>query len=156
MFYASDLFSLERMKTKTASERRSDCPISVTLEALGDSWSLLIVRDLMFFGRKTYNEFLNTGEKIATNILADRLQRLETSGIIVKQRDPDDARRYIYRLTEKGIDLAPMLVEVVLWAARHESADAPPGVIEQIQADKDRFITRVREIWAAANTLEKV
>ena len=156
MFYASDLFSLERMKTKTASERRSDCPISVTLEALGDSWSLLIVRDLMFFGRKSYNEFLNTGEKIATNILADRLQRLETSGIIVKQRDPGDARRYIYRLTEKGIDLAPMLVEVVLWAARHESADAPPGVIEQIQADKDRFISRVREIWAAANTLEKV
>jgi len=144
------------MKTKTASERRSDCPISVTLEALGDSWSLLIVRDLMFFGRKSYNEFLNTGEKIATNILADRLQRLETSGIIVKQRDPGDARRYIYRLTEKGIDLAPMLVEVVLWAARHESADAPPGVIEQIQADKDRFISRVREIWAAANTLEKV
>ena len=156
MLYASDLFSLERMKTKTASERRSDCPISVTLEALGDSWSLLIVRDLMFFGRKSYNEFLNTGEKIATNILADRLQRLETSGIIVKQRDPGDARRYIYRLTEKGIDLAPMLVEVVLWAARHESADAPPGVIEQIQADKDRFISRVREIWAAANTLEKV
>ena len=144
------------MKTKTASGRRSDCPISVTLEALGDSWSLLIVRDLMFFGRKSYNEFLNTGEKIATNILADRLQRLETSGIIVKQRDPGDARRYIYRLTEKGIDLAPMLVEVVLWAARHESADAPPGVIEQIQADKDRFISRVREIWAAANTLEKV
>ena len=138
------------MKTKTASERRSDCPISVTLEALGDSWSLLIVRDLMFFGRKSYNEFLNTGEKIATNILADRLQRLETSGIIVKQRDPGDARRYIYRLTEKGIDLAPMLVEVVLWAARHESADAPPGVIEQIQADKDRFIARVREIWAAS------
>ena len=144
------------MKTKTARERRSDCPISVTLEALGDSWSLLIVRDLMFFGRKTYNEFLNTGEKIATNILADRLQRLEASGIIVKQRDSNDARRYIYRLTEKGIDLAPMLVEVVLWAVRHESADTPSGVIELIQADKDRFITRVREIWAAANTLEKV
>ena len=140
------------MKTKIPSRRRSGCPISVTLETLGDSWSLLIVRDLMFFGRKTYNEFLNTGEKIATNILADRLQRLEASGIIVKQRDPNDARRYIYRLTEKGIDLAPMLVEVVLWAARHESADAPPGVVELILADRERFIAKVRNQWAADST----
>lgn len=140
------------MKTKTASERRSDCPISVTLEAIGDSWSLLIVRDLMFFGRKTYNEFLGAGEKIATNILADRLQRLEASGIIVKQRDPSDARRYIYRLTEKGIDLAPMLVDVILWAARYESAEAPPGVIELILSDRESFIAKVRNQWAADST----
>ncbi len=140
------------MKTKTTRGRRSDCPISVTLEALGDSWSLLIVRDLMFFGRKTYNEFLSSGEKIATNILADRLQRLEASGIIVKQRDPNDARRYIYRLTEKGIDLAPMLVDVILWAARYESVEAPPGVVELILADRECFIAKVRNQWTMDST----
>lgn len=140
------------MKTKTTSGRRSDCPISVALEAIGDSWSLLIVRDLMFFGRKTYNEFLGASEKIATNILADRLKRLDASGIIVKQRDSNDARRYIYRLTEKGIDLAPMLVDVILWAARHESTEAPPGVIELILSDRESFIAKVRNQWAADST----
>jgi DNA-binding HxlR family transcriptional regulator len=96
------------MREKAPAGRRSGCPINILLEAVGDTWSLLIVRDLMFFGRKTYNEFPNAGEKIATNILSDRLQRLESSGIVAKQRDPSDARRYLYRLTEKGTDLAPV------------------------------------------------
>jgi DNA-binding HxlR family transcriptional regulator len=96
------------MREKAPAGRRSGCPINILLEAVGDTWSLLIVRDLMFFGRKTYNEFPNAGEKIATNILSDRLQRLESSVIVAKQRDPSDARRYLYRLTEKGTDLAPV------------------------------------------------
>jgi len=140
------------MKTKTPCDRRSGCPINVLLEAIGDSWSLLIVRDMMFFGRKTFNEFLNAGEKIATNILADRLQRLETSGIIMKQRDLTDARRYVYRLTKKGIDLAPVLVEMIIWAATHETTDAPPHIIKMMLEDRERFISEVREKWSAANT----
>lgn len=136
------------MKPKIPKGRRSGCPINIMLEAVGDSWSLLIVRDLMFFGRKTYNEFLNAGEKIATNILADRLQRLESSGIIVKQRDPADARRYAYRLTEKGVDLAPVLVEIILWSSRHEITDAPPKAIKRMRNDRERFIAEVREKWA--------
>lgn len=135
--------------TKEPEGRRSGCPINVTLETLGDSWSLLIVRDLMFFGRKRFNEFLNADEKIATNILTERLQRLENAGIIIKQRDPDDARKYLYRLTEKGIDLAPLLVEMILWAAHYENTAAPPQVIKKMRADRAGFLAEVRERWAA-------
>lgn len=140
------------MKTSTHCEHRSGCPINVMLEAIGDSWSLLVVRDMMFFNRKTFNEFLNAGEKIATNILADRLQRLEASGIIMKQRDLNDARRYVYRLTKKGIDLAPVLVEMIIWAATHEATDAPPDVVKMMLEDREHFIAEVREKWLAANT----
>lgn len=107
---------------------------------------------MIFLGRKTYNEFLNAGEKIATNILSDRLQRLESSGIIVKQRDPADARRYIYRLTEKGIDLAPMLIEMIIWAARHEKTAAPPEVVRKMTEDREGFIAGVRSQWLATKT----
>lgn len=141
------------MKEKAQLSRRSGCPINALLEILGDTWSLLIVRDMMFFGRRTYSEFLNAGEKVATNILSDRLQRLESAGIIEKRRDPSDARKFIYRLTEKGIDLAPMLVEIILWSARHEAADAPPGVIKEMAADRDAFVAKVRKNWRAANDL---
>jgi DNA-binding HxlR family transcriptional regulator len=140
------------MKEKLPGERRSGCPINILLEAVGDTWSLLIVRDMMFFGRKTYNEFLNAGEKIATNILSDRLQKLECSGIIAKRRDPSDARRHIYRLTEKGIDLAPVLIEMIVWAARHEETAAPPEVIRKMTEDREGFIAEVRKQWLAMQT----
>lgn len=138
------------MKEKTSIERRSGCPINIMLEMLGDTWSLLIVRDLMFFGRSTYNEFLNAGEGIATNILSDRLQRLESTNIIEKQRDPADARKFIYRLTARGIDLAPMLVEMILWSARNEQTDAPPEAIKAMAADRDGFVAGVKQRWQAS------
>src|SRR5258708_8803337 len=100
------------MKVKPRSGRRSGCPISIALEMFGDSWSLLIVRDLMFKGLCSFNEFAGAGESIATNVLADRLAKLEGNGILAKQADPADARRIRYRLTAKGIDLAPVLIEI--------------------------------------------
>lgn len=126
---------------------RSGCPISIALELLGDAWSLLIVRDLMFKNRRSYNEFLTGGEGIASNILADRLRRLEDGGIIEKRRDAADARRFVYRLTRKGIDLAPMLTELVVWSARHETTDAPPAVVRAMRTDRDAFIADVRKAW---------
>lgn len=129
---------------------RSGCPISIALEFLGDAWSLLIVRDLMFKDRRTYNDFLAGGEGIASNILADRLARLEAADIIEKRRDPDDARRFIYRLTAKGIDLAPVLVELVVWSARHEQTDAPPAVVRSMRKDREAFIAGVRERWRSS------
>ena len=135
------------MKKKPTSGPRSSCPINVTLETLGDAWSLLIVRDLMFFGRKSFNEFLNASEKIATNILAERLQRLENAGIITKHRDPDDARKYLYRLTEKGIDLAPLLTDMMLWAARYEEVTVPPQALRAMQTDREKFLASVRAQW---------
>jgi len=128
-------------------ERRSGCPISTALEVLGDAWSLLIVRDLMFKGLRTFNEFLNAGEGIASNILSDRLARLEAAGILTKARDPQDARRHVYRLTEKGIDLAPALLEVVLWAARYEDTDAPESTLHEMRSHRERFLAEVRNAW---------
>lgn len=139
------------MKTKSSSRRRSGCPISIALEIFGDSWSLLIIRDLMFKGLRTFNEFAAAGEGIATNILADRLAKLESAGILAKRPDPADARRSHYRLTEKGIDLAPALVEIVLWATRHEKTEAPPRMVRTMRSRREEFLADVRARWAAAS-----
>lgn len=137
------------MPQKLSQGRRSGCPISIALETLGDAWSLLIVRDLMFKDRQTYNEFLLGGEGIASNILADRLRRLENDGIVEKKRDTSDARRFIYRLSAKGIELAPVLVELVIWSAQHEATDAPPEVVRAMRSDRVAFIEGVRKRWRA-------
>ena len=133
------------MPSDSSRSRRSGCPISTCLDIFGDRWSLLIVRDLMFSGLRTFREFSAAGEGIATNILADRLKRLEGEEIIRRARSSDDARQVVYGLTEKGLDLAPVLVEMVLWAARHEETDAPPSVVRQMRSRKQRFLARVRE-----------
>src|SRR5258707_12516766 len=110
-------------KKKPSPERRSGLALNASVEALGDRWSLLIIRDMMLRGFRTYKEFLESFEGIATNILADRLRKLQAYGIIPTERDPSDGRRLFYLLTEKGIDLAPVLTEMVLWAARHEETE---------------------------------
>lgn len=132
------------MGKRTRSERRSSCPLNTTLEVLGDRWSLLIVRDLMFKGRTTYKDFLAGGEGIATNVLADRLRRLEAEGVIEKGRDTADGRRLVYRLTAKGLALAPVLVEMIVWGARHYQTAAPPGTIRQMTEHRDRFLADIR------------
>ena len=99
---------------------RSHCAISMALESIGDKWSLLILRDLMFTGKRTYGELQSSDEKIATNILAARLQALEVKGIIRKTADPANGRRNLYFLTEKGIDLLPVIIELRQWMTKHE------------------------------------
>jgi DNA-binding HxlR family transcriptional regulator len=136
------------MTAKSRVSRRSGCPISIALEVFGDAWSLLIVRDLMFKGLRTFSEFACSDEKIATNILSDRLARLEAAGILTKAADPADARRVHYRLTDKGMDLAPALVEIVLWAARHEQTDAPPNILRAMRSNREQFLADVRKRWA--------
>ncbi len=90
--------------------------------------------------RQSYNDFLLGGERIASNILADRLRKLEGAGIVDKHRDPSDGRRFVYRLSGKGIDLAPVLVELVIWSARREATYAPPSVVRAMRADRAAFI----------------
>jgi DNA-binding HxlR family transcriptional regulator len=126
--------------------RRSGCPISISLEIFGDRWSLLIVRDLLFKGLRTFREFAAAGEGIATNILTDRLERLECADIITRAPDPEDGRRVVYRLTRKGMELAPVLVEMVLWAARHEDTEAPPSTLRAMQ-DRASFIDALWAQW---------
>lgn len=127
--------------------RRSGCPLNASVEMLGDRWSLLIIRDMMLRGFRTYKEFLDSFEGIATNILADRLRSLEDHGIIAAAQDPSDRRKRIYRLTPKGIDLAPVLTEMVLWAAAHEETGNQP-LIRQVQRDKKTFLAAIRRRWA--------
>jgi DNA-binding HxlR family transcriptional regulator len=137
------------MKRKSNRARRSGCPISLALEIFGDSWTLLIVRDLMFKGYRTFNEFLGAGEGIASNVLTDRLSKLEAAGIMEKREHAADARRYEYRLTKKGIDLAPVIVEIVLWSSRHERTDAPPQIVRAMATQRARFLSDVRKRWEA-------
>src|SRR5712691_11537658 len=99
-------------------QRRSDCPIHFGLEVFGDPWSLLIVRDLMFKARTTYTDFLRDEEGIATNVLADRLVLLEQQGIVIAERDPTTGRATRYTLTGKGIDLMPIMLDVIAWSAK--------------------------------------
>jgi DNA-binding HxlR family transcriptional regulator len=134
-------------KKNTGPKRRSGCPLNASVEMLGDRWSLLIIRDMMLLGSRTYKEFLESYEGIATNILAHRLRMLEAQGIITVEPDPTDGRKRIYLLTAKGIDLAPVLTEMVLWAARHEKTENQ-ALVRQMQKDKQQFLAAIRQRWA--------
>ncbi len=101
-------------------QMRSDCPISFTLDVVGDKWSLLIVRDAIFANKQSFNEFLHSDEGIARNILADRLNRLTEKGIFAKQAHPMDGRKDAYSLTEKGIQLLPILLDMASWGNSYE------------------------------------
>ncbi len=128
--------------------------MNASVEMLGDRWSLLIIRDMMLRGFRTYKQFMECYEGIATNILADRLRKLMAYGIIASQKDPSDGRRVIYLLTKKGIDLAPVLTEMVLWAAAHEDT-GNQSLVRQMRADKEKFLAGVRQRWAGRQSLAR-
>jgi len=131
---------------KHTQHRRSDCPINFALETFGDPWSLLIIRDIVYFGKNTYGEFVASEEGMATNILASRLARLEQAGILMKQPSPFDKRKEEYVLTEKGLDLIPILVEMANWSAQYDAHTAAPAAwIALMQAEKEKMIQRIRE-----------
>jgi DNA-binding HxlR family transcriptional regulator len=145
LFFASEYPAMTR--SDPAPEHRSGCPISMSLDTFGDRWSLLVIRDLMFTERRRFNEFLAAGEGIATNVLADRLRRLEAADLIARSADPEDGRKSVYRLTQKGMDLAPVLVEIVIWAARYEDTEAPPALVKRMHTDRAGFIAGLRARW---------
>jgi DNA-binding HxlR family transcriptional regulator len=123
---------------------RSHCPINYAQEVFGDKWSLLIIRDLMFKGKKYYNEFLNSDEKISTNILANRLGKLEKSGLITKRLDVENNSRKVYSLTQKSIDLLPMLLEMIAWAAKYDDqTGTPQEFINKLESDRESLILEI-------------
>ena len=127
-----------------AIKRKSDCPINFVLEIFGDKWTFLIVRDLMFKGKHFYGEFLMSEEGIATNILSDRLSLLESNGIISKSSDPGHKQKIIYRLTRKGIDLVPLLVEVIMWSAKYDKDSAVDmKFVKSVKRDKVGMISQI-------------
>ena len=135
------------MKGQTASKARSGCPVSLSLEIFGDRWSLLILRDLMVRGHRTYKDFLNSGEGIATNILKDRLHKLKVAKIIKAEAEDSDARKINYRLTKKGIDLAPVMLELLIWGARYEGTGKSCELIVQMEGCREQILAETRRRW---------
>jgi DNA-binding HxlR family transcriptional regulator len=122
-------------------KRRSDCPISSSLEIWGDKWSLLIIRDLLSAKQCTYGDFLKSPEKIATNILASKLQILEENKIIVKMEHPDSKAKVLYRLTPKGVDLLPVMIEINIWAEKYFTLPEDRiELLKEVKKDKEGFI----------------
>ena len=128
-----------------AAPRRSDCPISFALDLFGDRWTLLVIRDLAFKGKNSFSDFLASDERIARNVLADRLAMLEAEGFIEKRPHAEDRRRWVYSLTERGLGLIPVLVEMILWSARedpHTAADS--DFVREANEDREALIRRLQ------------
>ncbi|ANQ49203.1 helix-turn-helix transcriptional regulator [Flammeovirga sp. MY04] len=124
---------------------RSDCPINYALEFLGDKWTLLIIRDFIFDGKRFYKEFSKSKEKIATNILSDRLKRLEKLEIIKSEVYEKQKTQKIYTLTEKGLDLIPLLIEIIVWSSKYkEGLNVSEDFLEKLKVDKEGVIELIR------------
>jgi len=127
-------------------KKRSSCAISSALDIIGDKWALLIVRDMMFHDKNTYGDFHKCAEKIATNVLADKLVLLESSGIIEKKKHPESKVKYLYKLTQKGIDLLPVLMEIILWSDKHlDISENGKAVAKKIREDKKGMLKKYLE-----------
>ncbi len=125
-------------------KRKSDCPINFALEVFGDRWTFLIIRDMMFKGKHYYGEFLQSEEKIATNILADRLSLLEQSQIVVKSSDQSHKQKVVYRLSQKGIDLLPVLVDMIMWSAKYDKNSAVDvKFMKAVKKDRDGLLKEI-------------
>jgi DNA-binding HxlR family transcriptional regulator len=130
-------------------KKRSDCPVSCTLDVLGDKWSLLIIRDVMLRGKMSYSEFLYSEERIATNILVSRLGVLEAEKILVKEVSPENKSKYIYSLTQKGADLMPIVIEMMDWGAKYNKECPRKELGQKIKKDKAAVVRELREILKA-------
>src|SRR6185436_17034166 len=141
------------MKKTGLLGRRSDCPVNFAVETIGDRWSLVILRDVIFHGKRTYGEFLRSDEKIATNILANRLDYLENEGLISKTPHDTDRRTDIYKIRERGIEMAPMLIEMIAWS----SNDSVWQSMEQSGTDvQRRFVERAVDATKRPKLIQEV
>ena len=142
--------------SKETGKRRSHCPISYSLDIFGDRWTLLVLRDLILQGKTRFAELSSSAERIASNILSDRLRRLECAGIITREADADDRRQKIYRITDKGMTLTPVLLEIAAWGARFDAeTDAPSGFADAFYADREAFYRDHRRLIAALFEAER-
>jgi len=133
------------MATPKQPARRSDCPISYSLDVFGDRWTLLVVRDLALRGKRHFGDFLHSEEGIASNILADRLKMLECCGIVSRHPDPAHASKVIYSLTEKGMDLIPGLLELVCWGAKYDDGTpVPREFVQRIEKEREQMVAQVK------------
>lgn len=136
------------MKTTPTKDVRSHCAVNYGVEVFGDRWSLLIIRDIIFAGKKTYGDFLKSEEGIATNVLASRLAFLEEQGILVRAPSPDDGRRDFYTMTEKGLDLIPIVLSIVVWSAQYDAKSYVRGQTEFVARIKQHPVEMYEEVKA--------
>ncbi|MBB6673664.1 winged helix-turn-helix transcriptional regulator [Cohnella nanjingensis] len=129
---------------KQVQERRSQCPINFSLEMIGDAWSLLIIRDIIYSGKKTYGEFLESGEGIARNILATRLMQLQQKGLLKKRDHPTDRRKDMYELTTDGLDVIPILLDMAEWGSKSGDTTSPLKWLEAVRAHREEIIPLIR------------
>ncbi|TGL56254.1 transcriptional regulator [Leptospira ognonensis] len=128
----------------SSHKKRSECPISCSLDIWGDKWSLLIIRDMIFFKKRSYGDFLKSAEGIATNILASRLLALEENGLIEKLEHPDNKVKVLYKLTQKGIDLVSVFIEIYIWAEKYfEIPKDLKTKIKEVKNDKEEFVKMI-------------
>ena len=123
----------------------STCPISFTLDLFGDKWTLLIMRDILFRQKRSFSEFLASSEKIASNILVDRLNLLVNEDLIIKEISPENKSKFLYRPTQKGVDLFPLLCEMVLWADRYSPKGADETLTKPLKADRPKTISQLKK-----------
>jgi DNA-binding HxlR family transcriptional regulator len=126
-------------------KKRSDCPISCSLDVIGDKWSLLIIRDVMLRGKMSYSEFLHSEEGIATNILVSRLTILEEQEILVREVAPTNKSKYMYSLTQKGADLMPIIIELMDWGAKYNKNCPRKELGQKIKKDKAAVVRELSE-----------
>ena len=130
------------MKTIT---RRSGCPISYTLDIFGDKWTMLIIRDLLLFGKDSFSEFLCSDEKIATNILTDRLNVLVQEGFVTKHTAPTNKSKFLYRPTEKAIEMIPILCDITLWADKYNPRLTPLPIAKQLKKNRTKTLRDLKK-----------
>jgi DNA-binding HxlR family transcriptional regulator len=132
-------------KAKSDS-RQSGCPVAFTLDNFGDKWSIVVVRDMLLNGKKYYSEFLESPEGIASNILAERLKRLEEASVITKNSDPRNQKKYLYELTQKGVDLLPLVLEAVIWGSKYVPENTTPKeFLRRLKEERDLVIQEILE-----------
>jgi len=131
--------------SNSSRREKSNCPISYSLDLFGDRWTLLVLRDLILWGKTRFGDIQASDEKIASNILSDRLRRLEERGIIGIAKDPSDARQKIYTVTDKGRSLTPILLEIAAWGASHDpQTGAPDDFADDFYANREAYYAEHR------------
>ena len=132
--------------SKKGTRACSGCPIDYSLDIFGDRWTLLVVRDLVFAGKRHFREFIESPEGIASNILASRLKKLEQRGLISRKPDTNNRKQVVYELTEMGMDLIPVLVEIVRWGGKHDpDTAAPKAFLDRVENDRATVIREMVE-----------
>lgn len=131
--------------SKEPKKHDTGCLVAYGLDTFGDRWTLLVLRDMMLYGKRRYGEFLASDEQIATNILASRLKHLECEGIITKERDPENRRSFVYSLTDKGQELASVILEIMRWSGRYNPTnDRRRKLLDRIEKDRDGVLADIR------------